>query len=522
MDQGLGIFRDRVFWFSLVSGGFFLTLTLWFGFSGDQALSAYAAWVWKNFHLPPYLGAFDHNFPGIFIINRLALELCGGSILGFRIFDVLFQLLTLAAVYYVALKFSGRKSAGFLACVFYGIHYYSLGVLDVFRPDVYVFCLLIFGAAIVMAMRDRPRLRAALAGAIAGFIFLIKPTYGLSWAVFALWFGLEGIKTPPRRIWSEEIIFVAFCLLSPLAVILYYQGQGALRELYLATIYWNSRVYTQFEPLSLASAARIIRGLITDHPLILFLAGFGMIAAAKESGPERKQLFWVLTAFMAIGLFSAVIQNKNYYYHRDPFWGFAAIFAGAGLALIGDRARFESKIWSRAGRALLYSLAVILAFAGIEAFWVDFAFRHAFRDLRSSQLASAEIYPSNSLTDQYRAAEYLKPLLRESDQVAYFGMWASIVHWQLKKKSPSRFIYAQHLLMRNWRGELLPLQARHIEEYIDAITSARPRFILVYELLLKSDHRDFINQRFGGLRTFIERDYQLRQKIGNVDIYELK
>ena len=522
MNPGENIFKERWFWLSILGGGFVLFLTLWFGFSGDQALAAYTVWVWKHYHLPPYVGVFDHNFPGIFLINRVALEVSGDTILRFRIFDVCFQVVTLAAVYYVSRRLSKEKIAGFLAAVFYSLHYYSLGILDVFRPDDYAFSFIIMGVALGLVLEKRVYLRAVIAGLIAGFAFLLKPTYGLCWLVFGAWFLAGGIKERGKKFLLDEILFGIFCLAPAALVIFYYWHTGYLRDLYFATLWFNSNVYTQFSPLTPPRLWGIFINLLLDHPVNLLLAIFAIVygLASKKEFRDRK-LFWALLSLMLIGLFSGLVQNKNYYYHRDPFWGFALIFAGAGGALIGG---WISKSFrpapGKAAAAIFYLATVLFMLVSMESFWLKFMFKYSFRDLKSSYLASAWVYPSNSLVDQYRAAEYLQPLLRPGDQAAYFGMWASILQWQVKSKSPSRFIYAQHLLLKNWRGTEFPVQEQFIKEYQESIIRARPRFFLMYDLFFKSDQRDFINAHFSDLKSFIAQNYKSRKKIGEIEIFE--
>ena len=522
MNPGENIFKERWFWLSVLVGGFVLFLTLWFGFSGDQALAAYTVWVWKHYHLPPYVGVFDHNFPGIFLINRVALEIFGDTILRFRIFDVCFQVLTLVAIYYVSRRLSKEKIAGFLAVVFYALHYYSLGILDVFRPDDYAFSFIIMGVALCLVLEKRVYLGAVIAGLIAGFTFLIKPTYGLCWLVFGAWFLAGGIKGKSLRVFREELLFGIFCLAPSALVIFYYWRAGYLRDLYFATLWFNSNVYTQFSPLTPTRLWGIFIHLLLDHPVNLLLSIFAVAygLANKKEFSDRK-LFWALLSLMLIGLFSGLVQNKDYYYHRDPFWGFALIFAGAGGAVMGGKISQSLKAGLGKAAAVVFYLAMVLfLLVSMELFWLRFMFKYSFRDLNSSYLASAWVYPSNSLVDQYRAAEYLKPLLKEGDQAAYFGMWASIFQWQVKSKSPSRFIYAQHLLLKNWRGMVFPAQEQFIQEYQDSIIRARPRFFLMYDLFWKSDQRDFINAHFSDLKSFIAQHYRSVKKIGEIEIFE--
>ena len=109
------ILSDPLFWISFIAGGFFLSFTLWFGLAMDQSIFCYSVWVWKTFGLPPYVGAWDHAFPAIFIIHRLALALFGESVLGFRFFDYLVQLSCLPMIFYLAKRLSGFSASGFLA-----------------------------------------------------------------------------------------------------------------------------------------------------------------------------------------------------------------------------------------------------------------------------------------------------------------------------------------------------------------------------------------------------------------------
>jgi hypothetical protein len=378
------------------------------------------------------------------------------------------------------------------------------------------------GVALCLVLEKRDYWRATIAGLLAGFAFLTKPTYGLCWLVFAAWFLAGSVTQRSGKVWIVELLFGIFCLVPAATVILFYWRAGYLRDLYFATLWFNANVYTQFSPVSFAGLSLIFKNLFLDHPVNLLLAVFGVATlVVKQKALTDRKLFWALLALMLIGMFSALVQNKNYSYHRDPFWGFALIFAGAGGAILGGKiSRSFKPPAGRAAAAVFYLALILCTLMSMELFWLNFMFRQSYRDLKSSYLASARVYPSNSLVDQYRAAEYLKPLLKPGDQAAYFGMWASVFQWQVKSKSPSRFIYGQHLLLKNWRGTVFPVQEQFIREYQDSIINGRPRFFLMYDLFWKSDQRDFINAHFQELKGFIAQHYISRKKIGEIEIFE--
>ena len=145
---------------AILLGGFFLSLTLWYSFGMDQSLYSYGAWVWTHYHLPPYLGVFDQNFPGIFIIHRLAFAIFGESIIGFRVFDLLVQLSSLTMIFYLSKRLSGSGVAGFLSGVFYGIYYFGLGNFDTGQREAYILWLFLISLIAGVTLKKRAWSRA--------------------------------------------------------------------------------------------------------------------------------------------------------------------------------------------------------------------------------------------------------------------------------------------------------------------------------------------------------------------------
>jgi len=246
--------KDRWFWFSLLAGGLILLPTLWFNLTMDQSIYAYGAWVWKHYHLPPYIGTWDQNFIGIFLLQRLALELLGETVAGFRAFDLLVQLGTLAMIYYLSVKLSGERLAGFLADIFYSIYYYGLGSLHTGQREGFVFPLLLLSVIAGVVWEKRSWRSVMLAGLALGLAFQIKPFYGLAWPLFAGWIFFQRPERLGAWAWGQAVVS-GLCFLAPtLLIVLYYAQGGWLKELYRATLWYGFVIYSAWPALPITKA----------------------------------------------------------------------------------------------------------------------------------------------------------------------------------------------------------------------------------------------------------------------------
>jgi len=534
--QRLSIFQDRFFWLAFFFGGFFLSLTLWFSLGMDQSTFCYGAWVWKTYHLPPYVGAFDQNFPGIFIIHRLVLTLFGDSILGFRIFDFLIQLCSLTMLFYLARRLSGKSTAGFLASVFYGIYYYGLGNFDTAQREGFVLCLLLLATIFSLRLEKMVWLRMSLAGLSLGFAFLIKPFYGLAWLVFGIWFFIEAFRKNKASAFLQSCLFAICCLIPSALVLLYYWKLGYLRELYQAVILYNFGSYA----LSGASGSNIwvdkllivLSSLSWPNSLLAFSASITiMLGLKKDSSLQDKRLLVLLIFLIAVSLSSYWLQGKFFPYHLLPLMGLMMILSGAGFSWLGDR--FSAGL--RSGRSLLFLYYISLlffAFLVLSPDLVMFSWRHSFRSMDQAYLGwlNSDLdthYSSNN----YLVAKKLEPLLKPEDRIEYFGPYP-LIPFLLKKKLPSRFSCVQHLLFLPRTREMLILQKQWSNDYTQAVIQSQPKFFLVSDQFPGSHHKFFslaskslktaLRSRFPELQKFLDLNYEMIMKVGVIEVYQLK
>jgi len=521
-------YRDRVLWLALASGAFFLLPTLWFRFTMDQALCNYSAWVWKTYHLPPYIGVWDLSFPGIFILHRIVMGIFGQSIFGFRLFDFMVQLSSAGMIYYLTKRLSGSRSAGFLSSVFYCIYYAGLGSLETGEREGYVFWILLVSLILNLRIKKRKLLLKALVGLLLGFAFLLKPTYGLAWVVFGIWFFIESRGERFLTVVCRLGLYAFFCIIPSLLVILYYWRLGYLIDLWQATIIYNFEVYTGSTTANLANMSRlhlIFYILHKDyiHQSLIIFSAFIMLLFYffnREMVKDIK-LFWILIALISIGLLSYRVQAKYFPYHLIPAMGFLSIFSGACLSWIALQLKGQTTgLRDKFVHFGFYFALFVIMLTGVNWEWINYFAYESFKPFDRA-------YASGSTFDAqyYQTAKDLEPILRR-EEIAYFG-WHPVLPYILQKKLPSRFCVVYHLLIRRADGNLSELQKKWIREYTDDVIKAKPKFFLVADYVpgwdifnLKNPSlKQAMSEQFPELEKFLKDNYQLLRKNSLIEVY---
>jgi len=517
MSMRDNIFKQGYFWLTLLAGGFFLSLTLWFGLGGDHAICTYTAWVWKKYHLVPYVGVWDHNFPGIFMVHWLALSLFGTSTLGFRFFDFLVQLSCLGMIFYLAKLVSGSGRAGFLAGVFYSIYYYGMGDWNTAQRETYVFWIILICLVLSFSLASHFWLRALAVGLLSGFCFLVKPTYGLVWPVFGLLFLIDEFGKRPLMAWLTLLVFGICCLIPSLLVVFEYRRLGLLDELYNATIWFNFEIFNKMFLPGFFGRLSIFYSYLSDSPLILCAGFFSILSAfLRYEELKEKKAFWILLALIAVAVASTQFQAKNQPYHRMPFWGITVVFAGWGWHRIGDQLEKSGDgLLASFGPWLLYGAVVAMLISEINFDILKYSEKYYLRDFKrgyTSQLTT--------LGDDYKAADYLQPLLKPGDELGLFG-WQPLIPLLLEKKLPTRYICIEFMLDRPGNREYQPIQRKWINDYISTTLKASPRFFIV-EYPYAPNFKEALAQEFAEVQGDLNRNYQLLNKIGLIEIYQRK
>jgi len=507
-----------------------LSLPLWFNLTMDQSVCCYVAWVWKRYHLPPYVGVWDHSFPGIFILHRIALEMFGTSTLGFRFLDFLLQLGGLVAIFQLARQLAGYSSAGFFASLFYGIYYFSLGPMQTGQREGFIFLITLLAVIIGFALQNRIWLRAVLIGLLSGFAFQLKPHYGLLWPVFGAWFLAEGIKKRAWMVWLELCVFGLFCLAPTLAIVLWYWKDGNLQNLFQNTLWFNFVLYSVW-PAGKPVLVKVILREIFSRMVFIFVAGAaGIYLTGASRDPGLKKLRRLLVILCLTSLSAYLLQSKFIKYQLIPFWGIMIIFAGAACANICARLRgLAPGLAGRMSKAVFALCLVIMAIATIlHRSDMEFIFQNCFR---SFDLAYVRVrgtpYDGQASSDFYLAAKYLARYITPDDQIEFFLPYP-LIPYLLQKKLPSRFCCVQHLLYLPRDGKRRALQESWIQEYQADVIKSSPRYFVITD---PYPYNEFFNlptrslkyalkQYFPELNDFFIKNYRPLAEIGWVEIYE--
>ena len=532
---GEKILGDKLFYLALAVSSVFLSLTLWFDFGSDQALYYYLAWAWKKYHMLPYAGVYSGDLPGIIIIHRLAIDLFGESALGFRFFDFLAQLSSAAMIYFFAKKLSRSSWAGLMAGAIYSIFYYGLHYFGGER-DSFVFWMLMLAATAGLVMKDGSFLRVTVVGLLLGCCLLTKPPFGLCWAVFGLWFLAEGIRPRPLRIWIELSVFVFSCFLPALIFVFIYWRLGYLKILYTETLWLQMEVYSHIKHLSLtgklARSALTIFSMLGYYPVIMSAGVLGFLAMlVREKSPEERKVFWIVLGLIATCVACLLMQIINMPYHRAPPMGLISIFAGCGVAVMGEQLKPKAKPWlGKVAPLILYGAIISALFFSTEKSVINFSMKYAFRNLDRAYKGSQDYSMLvNNMWNQRQVAEYLKPLLRPGDQVEVFGCYP-FLSCLLNRKPVNSFPSVYNLLMRHSDGVYRPQQLKWIEEYSEAVIKARPRFFIIASICIECEVHNWnmpettlqknMQVWFPALYDFFSNNYKLINQVGELEIYE--
>ncbi len=541
LQENSGISRDPLFWTSMAIGGFVLLLTLWFRLGIDQSVYSYGAWLWKDYHLPPYLGSWGHNFPGTYLFYYLAFSLFGENTLSVRLLDLIIQLTNLVMIFYLSRRLAGRSIAGFLAVVFYSIFYYWIGSTDgTAKKETFIFWTFLL-ATVVSLRLNHKYLRAALIGSLLGLAFLLKPTYGLAWPVFGIFLLVKGRNQKLLPWLSELSLFSLFCFMPALLIIFYYWyywGPDSLREIYFALIWFNAKIYSSMSEFGqfnwLFWVKNLSRAFFQKYPLYFLPAFFAWgTQFGKKARTKDLPLFWMLLALALVSMISYGIQGKNNLNHLFTFTGFCIIFSGWGFAQL--LRCFQGWENSRPGKIVtaVFCLGLIGWNAqNVPAPGRELAVKYSFRNFEKAyKFGFGAKNDKMSAANYYVVAEYLRPLLKPGDQIACFGPYP-LVPFLLKKKEPTVFVCVHHMLLKRRDGQIFPLQKKWISDYSDQTIRSRPHFIIisrkfpnegnVYYNFMEKNPELALARLFPQLKLFMDSNYRLTTTIGQVKIYELQ
>ena len=504
-------------WFllTLFLSALLLVPTLWFGFGADQGLHSYGAWVWRKFALAPYAGTFDHNFPGIFLICYLIQAVLGESVTAFRIFDLLWQVLTALMIYLVSCHAFQNRLSGFFSAIFYSIYYLGLGPWDTGHPDTFLLGFYLVSFWFLLKSDNRPaRIAFGLAGWFLGTALVVKPIAIIPGLIFLLFPASSKIKSR----FPDILCFSGSFIIPLLLFLIYYWRIGHLRELFQALFSFNYRVYSGalvIDTPAMLKGIFLLKSLASSPAIIL--GGFlYFIFKPGDNQPTRINPVWLWRLLSGIYL-GYLMQGKFYPYQQAPVLGFLCLFAGAGWARVTEK--IEIKV--RTG-IIHFAFALILILLSLFSLRAEYLTMLA-HSLRHSPGQSRELYPFFKVCAQ--SAEYLKAHTGPEDKIQVWGGEA-LINYLAQRRAPSRFPSTLSLIFRPGPDLRSPLQKEFARELLNSLQADPPEYFLA-EIMshpgygIPSDKQILIED-YPELWRFISRNYFLEHRIGFVECWRIK
>lgn len=437
----LPIPRARAIWLDAslsLAGLLFGAASLAFPFGRDQGLFYYVGREWLLRGAIPYRDTFEQKTPGVFMIHALTIALFGEQTWGIRLFELMcvmgigFACASLATPPGPPPREGVRGASALVGSILY---FGLLDYWDTAQCEIWATASCIFGMTAALRLRHRTR-GALLAGALAGFIVLMKPpaiwmSAGVGIAVAARAYReAQGFRRRAAPIAAFTLGFTSIVG----GLILYFAAHSALGPMYDVVVRANlsyrpreSFVSTpveavrfivvefdkSFEPMSGVLAALLLTALV--------------VALIRRDRPMLVR-FVLVASLVAAALAGVITQLKLPVYHFGLLIGpLVLLFANLATDLL--RLLEQPSPWrARASLFVLVSV-VVAAFAltrsRAETWWDQTSHTYAWLAGRISRAEFADTFALPKVFYNYREAEDVAIWLRDhsepSDTVSVRG-----------------------------------------------------------------------------------------------------
>ncbi len=480
-------------------------------FHSDHAIWQSIGLELYRYHGLPYLGSWDHNFPGTVLIHALGIAIFGNSVLGFRAMELLMQIAIMLSIYKLS-RLWLTEGASLIACFFYALFYiHGPGQFLGQRDDFAVLPLAWAFWAMVRAFRGKEssgRLHAAMAGAMIALATSVRPTFVILLIVpFVTLFDLRNASS--RKLLLFELL--GFALIVFLWVLPYALTADGIRQVYLSTIRFNLDVYSH-APFHFHDISN--RSLL----VVAFLLWWGMLMILHrrrgthftEAPKSREEKRFIIASFIAL-LIGVIVMRRIASYHLMPFCAFFMPVIGAAV--------WDWKTnWGKRGTVAL-SVLLIGLFAGL------YPWKMVFGAQGRAIFCSSKPFAERLTGDPIDSAtiSYVLRNTNQNDAVEVSAFFPDI-RWQIDRTPVTRFTTLTALLLHPYGGTFTDFQKEWQAEYTARIEQVYPKFYIIQNAVDSNDNiftvRDLM--ALPGFGAFVHRAYTLDTTMGEYYIYRRK
>jgi hypothetical protein len=438
----------------------------------DQANYAYMAWMWLEGHWP-YVGTWDLQFPGGWVLHALEIAVFGKSVWLFRVFDLLFQLASAWLIFRITRRAAGVPAA-FVAAALFCLIYQGYGPWNTGQREGFGLLFILAGFWLYLTHERRPAwLTAAGIGVLLGFAVTIKPTLLALSALYApLLLDLRA------RHWRIVLVAVVTLLLPSALFVLAYMEQGALQAMYDACIGFTTQVYV---PHSNAGDSLLQRWLDKAMQLGTTAKLLSVTYLPFLFIGEQRRLRLMLYCGYLGSIFAVLAQGTFAGYHYLPGLGIGAILIGSIFHIVTApllQGRMLQLAQQRVSlQALAAVVAIVLAFVHyhnpvaiqrtLNGTFLDAPFPDEYRN--------STVF---DFTESWDTAEYIREHTRADDTILVWGN-DPLVYYLAERHGASRFQNTLPLVVYAPGGVLTPMQLDWRQEYLASISERRPAMVAV-------------------------------------------
>lgn len=517
----------------LAFGAGLLLCLLAYPFGYDQAVFSVAGELAIKHGAVTYRDFLDTKPPLIFALYGVAIFLFGHHEWAPRLFDILFQALTLFYLYRVLLRATSDKALAFASVLLYIIYYSTSGFWMTGQAETFALLPSVWILSLAEEIRAgrRPLLNGALIGLAATVLFFLKFTLVAVPAAA----GIYLLLTPETKLNRFKLRFVvgstmAF-VLSMAVSIGYLAWVGSLQRA-LETLTWLGG-YSAIEPL--LTMKTIGESFFKEFPLdalgvllptTTILAVLGIYTMRRREG-KRASILYHLLLQLGFGLLTVLYERKFFPYHFSRiFWAFVPfVFIGLRTTFVLLREYVTSirrlAVFERLLRFAIGSVLILIALFYSPAiriftnplYWGQLRMRGG-DAARAADAKFGGLYSA----DQVEAARELKATLRPNESVFLWGNNVGL-YFRLDVP-PTTLCLTNTPFVTSWTPQAWK------DTLLGQLRVSQPRFIVCET----QDARPYITgdtldsrehlQQWTALAEFVQSNYHDWKTIGHFVIFE--
>lgn len=468
----------------------------------DQGMYANIARTILNGGLP-FVDMWDIKPPAIYYIYAVGIAIFGPGSAALRAIDLVTVPVTMAALYGLALRLTGRRSGAALTAGLFPIFYFTETFASLTQSDSVV--TLPMTLAVMCVVRACEGVRASrdaliwslLAGMLCAATLWFKHYY----ALFVLALVIEHLLARRGVAFKEALAFSLGGLFVGGVPLLIFATNGVLDEMF--AVFRGTSQYNAQAATGLADFLTQMRGYLQFRwwhwgPLLVLVATWPLTVILRLlPRPEHSWGRWrVIGLWLASGLGFVLIQAKGFDTHWIPMLPPLAILGGAALdSWIGGMTNRVPPRYERLVAGGTY-LLIVLFFAAIlvKDTWVrawPYLTGAEGQVIYYSRFQANDMKPDESL----QVIRYLERRTTPGDTLFVWGFRPEIYY--LSGLRPATRFQAQFPLASDY----YPPEWK--QENVDVLWAALPPYVLV----LQADWMPWVTGRDADSAWMLAHDY---------------